>query len=84
VALNAEHIKFTLLGKTGELIGEAALMGDEEQPIEIKMKGNPVKNIYGGKVEVTLKGQNRDISKEQQIEISNLRVKIDGYYDKEF
>ena len=84
VAMNADKIKFTLLGKTGELKGETFLQGDEEQEITIVMTNAPVKSIYGGKIDVTLKGQGRELNKEQELKISNLRVIVDGYYDKEF
>ena len=84
VAMNADKIKFTLLGKTGELKGETFLQGDEEQDITIVMTNAQVKSIYGGKIDVTLKGQGRELNKEQELKISNLRVIVDGYYDKEF
>jgi hypothetical protein len=48
------------------------------------MTNAPVKSIYGGKIDVTLKGQGRELNKEQELKISNLRVIVDGYYDKEF
>jgi len=41
-------------------------------------------SIYGGKIEVILKGKGKELNKEQELKISNLRVTVDGYYDKEF
>ena len=46
------------------------------------MTGGPVNNIYGGKVALILKGQGKPISAEQELKLSNLRVKVDGYYDR--
>ena len=83
VALDAESIEFTLVGKNGELKSEKiALLGDEEQPIVLELKGNPLKSITGGKVTVNLKGKGKDLNKTQKLEVSNLRVTVDGYYDK--
>ena len=82
VAMNAEKIKFTLLGRNGNMVGETELVGDEEQDKSIVMTGGPVNNIYGGKVELILKGQGKPISAEQELKLSNLRVKVDGYYDR--
>lgn len=82
VAVDAEKIKFTLLGKNGQLTGETPLVGDEEQDISMEMTGGPVSQIYGGKIELILKGQGKPISAEQQLNIKNLRVKVDGYYDR--
>ena len=48
------------------------------------MSDGPIKDIYGGKLEVKLKGQGKEINTNQKIEVSNLRMKVDGYYDKEF
>ena len=85
VALDAESITFTLMGENGtDLTGTTALQGDAKQEISIPMEGGPVKNIKGGKLVVNLKGQGKDINKNDEIEISNLRLKVDGYYDKEF
>jgi hypothetical protein len=84
IALDAESIEFTLLGKTDQLKSKKiALKGDEEQLIVLELEGNPVKNIYGGKVTVNLNGKGKDLNKTQKLEISNLRVTVDGYYDKE-
>lgn len=85
VALDAESISFTLMGAIGkELTGTTKLLGDAEQEISIPMEGGPLKNIKGGKLTVHLKGKNQGLNKEQQIEVSNLRLKVDGFYDKEF
>lgn len=84
IALDAESIEFALLGKNGNLKSKKiALLGNEEQPIVLELEGTPVKNIYGGKVTVNLKGRGKDLNKTQKLEISNLRVTVDGYYDKE-
>ena len=84
VALDAESIEFELLGKNDNLKSKKiSLMSDEEQLIVLELEGNPIKKIYGGKVTVNLKGRNKDLNKTQKIEISNLRVTVDGYYDKE-
>ena len=84
IAMNAENIKFTLLGKNGELKGETVLQGDDKQDISIVLTNGPVMSIYGGKIEVILKGKGKELNKEQELKISNLRVTVDGYYDKEF
>ena len=85
IALDAESIQFTLMGGIGtNLTGKTALKGETEQEINIPMEGGPLKNIKGGKLVVNLKGQGKDINKDQKIEISNLRMKVDGYYDKKF
>lgn len=81
IAMNADNIEFTLLGKTGNLYGKTTLQGDEEQEITITLTGGPVKDIYGGRVKVNLKGLGLELNKNQAIEISNLRVAVDGYYD---
>ena len=82
VAVDADKIKFTLLCKNGQLTGEQALVGDEEQDISMEMTGGPVFQIYGGKIELILKGKGKPLSAEQKLNIQKLRVKIDGYYDR--
>lgn len=82
VAVDADKIKFTLLGKNGQLTGETPLVGDEEQDIEMEMTGDPVSQIYGGKIEVILKGKGKPLSAEQKLTVNNLRIKVDGYYDR--
>ena len=83
IAMDADNIEFTLLGKTGKMHGQTTLQGDNERDIEIEMTGGEIKNIYGGEVKVNLKGKGKDLNKEKEIVISNLRVTVDGYYDKE-
>lgn len=83
VKLDAESIEFILKGTKGELRGETKLMGAEQQPVEIKLAGEPVSGITGGKLNVRLKGMNGDLSKNQEIKISNLKVTVKGYYDRE-
>lgn len=82
VALDAESIEFILIGNEGELRGITPLMGDARQNITLELKGGPVSEIEGAKVNVHLKGQNKDLNKEQEIKISNLKVTVDGYYDR--
>lgn len=91
IAMDAGDFEFTLLGKDDkgricELNSKEkiALQGEEEQPITIELTGKPLKNIYGGKVTVNLKGKGKDLNKDQTIEISNLHVIVDGYYDTDF
>jgi len=84
VNINADKIKFTLLGKNGELKGESDLQGNEEKNLSIVLTDGPIRNIFGGKIDVTLRGQGKELNKEQDLIISNLRVIVDGYYDKEF
>ena len=84
VNINADKIKFTLLGRNGELKGESELQGNEEKNLSIVLTDGPIRNIFGGKIDVTLKGQGQELNKEQDLIISNLRVIVDGYYDKEF
>lgn len=87
VVLDAESITFTLLGKTGKLVGTTTDVKGNANEISVTMSDGPIKDIYGGKLEVKLKGQEgegKDINTNQKIEISNLRMKVDGYYDKEF
>ena len=79
-----DKIKFSLLGKNGELKGESDLHGNEEKNLSIVLTDGPIRNIFGGKIDVTLKGQGKELNKEQDLIISNLRVIVDGYYDKEF
>ncbi len=84
VVLDAESITFTLLGKTGKLVGTTTDVKGNANEISVTMSDGPIKDIYGGKLEVKLKGQGKEINTNQKIEISNLRMKVDGYYDKEF
>lgn len=84
VAIDVENIEFILTGKNGELKGLTALTGDAEQNIAIELVGTPVSEITGGKLNVHLKGMNKDINKNQEIQISNLKLTVDGYYDKSF
>lgn len=90
VALKANNIEFFLMGKDAKdgkteksLYGKTTLTEDEDV-LDIPMTGSPIKNISGGRLVVNLKGEGKDINKNQKIEISNLRMKVDGYYDKEF
>ncbi len=92
VALKADKLEFFLLGKDTKdgktersLHGETTLTTDEAE-LNIPMTGGPIKDIYGGRLVVSLKGEEegKDINTNQKIEISNLRMKVDGYYDKEF
>lgn len=83
VALDAESVEFILLGKKGELRGTTALTGDASQDIVIKLAGTPVSEIFGAKLNVHLNGMNRDLNKDQEIKISNLKVVVNGYYDRE-
>ena len=86
VALNAKEIVFTLKGKDGKtLTGSTAILADSKAEFkEIIMKGGPVSNITAGKLTVTFTGKDQSINKDQEIIVSNLRLKVDGYYDKEF
>ncbi len=84
VVLDAESITFTLLGKTGKLVGTTTDVKGNANEISVTMSDGPIKDIYGGKLEVKLKGQGKEINTNQKIEVSNLRMKVDGYYDKEF
>lgn len=83
IALDADII-FTLNSKNGKKLYGKTSLKEDEQEIQITMEGEPVSNISGGKIELTLKGKGKDINTEQKIEISNLRMKINGYYEKEF
>lgn len=83
VELDAENVEFILIGKNGELRGQTSLTGAAKQDLVINLEGGPVSEIQGGKLNVRLKGTNKDLNKEQQIKISNLKVVIDGYYDRE-
>lgn len=82
VKLDAESVEFVLMGGKGELKGTTALTGAEAQDITIKLAGTPVSQIKGGKLNVHLKGTNGDLNKTQEIKISNLKVSVDGYYDR--
>ena len=84
VVLDAESITFTLLGKTGKLVGTTTDVKGNANEISVTMSDGPIKDIYGGKLEVKLKGQGEEINTNQKIEVSNLLMKVDGYYDKEF
>lgn len=83
VKLDADKIEFILKGTKGELRGEAEIIGAEQQPVEIKLTGEAVSGITGGKLNVHLKGMGGDLNKDQEIKISNLKVTVDGYYDRE-
>lgn len=82
VKLDAESVEFILMGSKGELRGQTALTGAESQDITIELTGGPVSEIKGGKLNVHLKGTNGDLNKNQEIKISNLKVTVDGYYDR--
>lgn len=86
VALNARKIEFTLLGKDGKTLkGSTAILADAKEEFkEIILEGEPLSNITGGKLFVNLTGKNQSINKDQEIIVSNLRLKVDGYYDKDF
>lgn len=81
LGLDAENIEFVLYGNKGELRGQTALTGDEAQNITIELNGDPVSEIQGGKLNVHLKGLNKDLNKDQEIKINNLKVTLNGYYD---
>ena len=83
VALDAESIEFILLGKKGKLRGATAIMSDARQDITIALSNGPVSEIYGAKLNIHLKGKGKDLNKNQKILISNLKVTVDGYYDRE-
>lgn len=80
VALDAEKIEFVLTGWEGEMRGETALLGDEQQDIKIVMQDS-VYQIYKVQVNVFMRGMDEELNKNQQISISNFRVTMDGYYD---
>lgn len=84
VALDAESIEFYLYGKDAKLYGITKNVTGDANAITIEMTGGPVSNITGGELIVKLKAQGKDIKTDQQIEVSNLRMTVDGYYDKEF
>ena len=85
IELDADNLEFTLIGRDGKtLTGKTKLHGNEEQSIEIQLEGSPVKNIYGGKVNVNLRGRGNNLNKNHTVEISNLRLTVDGYYDTDF
>lgn len=88
VALDAEKLTFYLLGdsKEGKPVKREVwtpLSGVEKQHITLEIN-EPITNITGGGIDVTLKGQGKGIKRDQQIEISNLRMTVTGNYDKEF
>ena len=82
VALDAESIEFILKGKKGQLRGETKLMGDETQNVTIDLKGQPVSEITGAELNVHLNGVGKDLKPDQEIKISNLKVTVNGYYDR--
>jgi len=84
VALDAKSIEFYLNGKEGKLYGITNNVKGDANVITIEMTGGPVSNITGGELKVKLKGQGKGINTTQQIEVSNLRMTVDGYYDKKF
>lgn len=84
VALDAESIEFFLHGKEGKLYGITNNVKGDANVITIEMTGGPVSNITGGELKVKLKGQGKGINTTQQIEVSNLRMTVDGHYDKKF
>ena len=84
VALDAKSIEFFLHGKEGKLYGITNNVKGDANVITIEMTGGPVSNITGGELKVKLIGQGKGINTTQKIEVSNLRMKVDGYYDKEF
>lgn len=83
VAMDAESIEFILQGRKGELRGQTSLKGDASQHITISLTGGPVSEIQGAKLNVHLKGLNKNLDKEQEIRISNLKLTVDGFYDRE-
>ena len=83
VAMDAESIEFILRGNQGELRGKTAIKGDATQDITIELTGGPVSRIKGAKLNVHLRGVNKDLNKNQEIQISNLKVTVDGHYDRE-
>lgn len=83
VALDAESLEFILEGNEGSLRGTTALVGDASQKIVINLKGGPVSEIQGATVNVRMKGTNKDLNKNQQIKIADLKVTVNGYYDRE-
>lgn len=82
ISIDAESIEFILVGNKGLLRGETSLAGDAEQDITIELEGGPVSEIQGGILNVHLKGQNKDLNKNQGIVIRNLKVTVGGYYDR--
>lgn len=82
VALDAESIEFILIGKNSKLQGKTSLTGDAKQNITLNLDGGPVSEIQGAKVNIHLKGKNKDLNKNQQVIISNLKVTVDGHYDR--
>lgn len=82
IMLDAESIEFILVGNKGQLRGQTSLTGDASQDIVIDLTGGPVSEIMGAKLNVHLKGMNEGLNKNQTIKISNLKVVVDGYYDR--
>lgn len=79
IALDAEKIEFILTGWEGEMRGETALLGGEQQDIKIVMQDS-VYQIYQVQVNVYMRGMGEDLNENQQITISNFRATLDGYY----
>lgn len=92
-ALDADEMTFKLHGKVkdekgnlkdGYLVNKETIkLTGDEQTVKVEMVGGPLSHIEGGELVVKLKGQGKELNVNDKIEISNLRLTVSGYYDKE-
>ena len=91
--LDADEMTFRLHGKVkdekgnlkdGYLVNKETIkLTGDEQTVKVEMVGGPLSHIEGGELVVKLKGQGKELNVNDKIEISNLRLTVSGYYDKE-
>lgn len=80
----ALDITFTLLGRNGQMSGNAILAANAKDVVlTIPLAGTDVSQIYGLTIDARIKGNGQSLSPSQQISVKNLRAKVSGYYDRE-
>ena len=80
----ALDITFTLLGRDGQMSGNATLAANAKDVVlTIPLAGTAVSQIYGLTIDARIKGNGQSLAPSQQISVKNLQAKVSGYYDRE-
>jgi len=80
----ALDITFTLLGREGEMKGNATLAANASDVVlSIPLSGPGVSKIYGLTIDARIQGGGRTLSPSQKISVKDMRATVSGYYDRE-
>ena len=78
------NVTITMLGREGNLSGTTSLAANAQNvEITIPLTGTAVSKIYGATIDARISGNGTALSPTQKIIVKNLKVKVNGYYEKE-